>query len=232
MTLVAAHRGLSAEHPENTVRAFQAAVQAGFPCIELDIRQTHDGEVMVLHDATVDRTTNGHGRINDLDYDEVRGLDTGVGPVPRLEDALHALRGWRGLWDIEVKEWRATEHALDILHHHGVLARSQISSMDPRALEKAGSHMPGALRGLITLGPPDVDDLEAAAEMGCSWIHVDHDFLKGDVLQHLRSTGLKVSAWTVNDLDRARGLADLGVDMVITDSRDVLEAVPATERGF
>lgn len=232
MTLVAAHRGLSAEHPENTIAAFRAAAEAGFPCIELDVRRTHDGEVVVLHDAAIDRTTDGNGRIADMDYDEVLDHDTGAGPIPRLEDTFQALTGWGGLWDIEVKAWQAAEDAMHVAHHHGLLDRCQFSSMDPRALETFRDQHPATPRGLITLGPPDLDDLELAEAMGCSWIHVDHDFLGDDVYGRLRERSLKVGAWTVNDPDQARHFADMGVDLLITDTREVLEAVPGTERGF
>lgn len=232
MTVVAAHRGLSAEYPENTVAAFRAAAEAGFPCIELDVRVTNDGEVVVLHDASIDRTTDGGGRIVDLDYDEVLDHDTGAGPIPRLEDAFQALKGWGGLWDLEVKAWRAAEETTHIAAHHRLLDRCQFSSMDPRALESFRDHHPATPRGLITLGPPDLSDLELAEEMGCSWIHVDHDFLGDEVEARLRDRRLKVGAWTVNDVDRARRLADVGIDLVITDRREVLEAVPATRRGF
>ncbi len=221
----AAHRGLSSEHPENTIEAFQAAVEAGFPCIELDVRVTRDGEVVVLHDAGIERTTNGNGRVADMRYDELRVYETGAGPVPRLDDVFSALDHWEGLWNIEIKDRRATIGALDLAEHHGVSEHVQISSMDPRALMEALERHPEAPRGLIVLGPLDVEDLEVAAKAGCSWINADHDFLTGAVAEDLHARGFRIGTWTVNDPDRALELARHGVNCIITDERSVLDAL-------
>lgn len=232
MTLVAAHRGLSAEEPENTFPAFHAAAEAGFPCFELDVRLTHDGEVVVIHDASIARTTDGAGRVADMDYDELCGYDTGVGPIPRLDDLLVEMAGWKGLWNIELKTHRAAEPVVDLLHHHGVAERALLTAMDPHALQTAAEHRPEVTRGLITLGPPDLDDMDVATELACDWVNVDHDFLKPGVFAMLKEKGFKVGAWTVNDVDEAVRLADLGVDCLITDRREVLAAVPGIDRGL
>jgi glycerophosphoryl diester phosphodiesterase len=232
MTLVAAHRGLSAEEPENTLAAFRAAAEAGFPCIELDVRLTHDEEVVVLHDASLARTTDGTGRVADLDYDELRSYQTAAGPVPRLDDVFAALSGWGGLWDVELKAGKAAEPVLELLRYHDLLDRCLVSAMDPRALTTMLELHPEVSRGLITLGPPDVEDLDTAQALVCDWLAVDHDFLKDPVLAQIRQRGLKVAAWTVNDPDRALHLAEAGVDMVITDTRDVLRAIPGSVRGL
>ncbi len=221
----AAHRGLSSEHPENTIEAFEAAVEAGFPCIELDVRATRDGEVVVLHDAGIERTTNGNGRVADMRYDELRAYDTGAGPVPRLDDVFAALDHWEGLWNIEIKDRRATVAALELAEHHGVAEHVQISSMDPRCLMDALERHPEAPRGLIVLGPLDVEDLDVAAKAGCSWINADHDFLTSSVAEDLHERGYRIGTWTVNDPDRALELIRHGVNCIITDERSVLEAL-------
>lgn len=222
MTFFAAHRGLSAEHHENTVAAFRAAADAGAQGIELDVRLTHDGVVVVLHDAGIERTTDGNGRVADFDYAELVEYDTGEGPVPRLDDVFSALAEWQGQWNIEIKAHPATVGALELLAKHGLVGRCQVSSLDPRALMAAQKHMPEVPRGLITLGPPDDDDLEMAEELGCTWINVDHEYITHDLVDHWHEKGLRVGAWTVNDVDRAEALMEIGVDCIISDARDVL----------
>lgn len=223
-----AHRGLSAEHPENTLAAFQAAAQAGFPAIECDLRTTADGEVVVLHDAGIERTTNGNGRVADMRYDDVRRHPTPAGPVPRLDDVLSAMRDWHGLWNMEVKALRATEPVVHLLEHHHALGHAQLSSMDPRALEESRRLAPDLPRGLISLGPIDEDTVTMATELGCRWLNADHAYLDGAALSRAHAAGLRVAVWTVNDPDRARAMAALGAECVITDTRKVVQAVSAT----
>ncbi|MGB0651640.1 MAG: glycerophosphodiester phosphodiesterase [Thermoplasmatota archaeon] len=221
----AAHRGLSAEHPENTLAAFEAAVEAGFPCLEMDLRRTRDGEVVVLHDAGVERTTQGNGRVDSMTYDELRSLDTGAGPVPRLDDVFAALSDWEGLWNLEMKDNDATGPALELAQHHGVLDRVLVSSMSPKALKLALERFPDAPRGLIVLGPVDGDDLEMAAKLGCQWINADHDFMSDAVAERIHGEGFHLGVWTVNDPDRALEMTRHGVSCVITDTREVLHAM-------
>lgn len=225
-----AHRGLSAEHPENTLAAFQAAAQAGFPAIELDLRTTADNEVVVLHDAGIERTTDGNGRVADMRYDDVRRHPTPEGPVPRLDDVFSAMRDWHGLWNLEIKALRATEPTLHLLEHHHVAGHGQLSSMDPRVLEEAQRLAPELPRGLITLGPVDDDWLTMAKELSCKWVNCDHEFLDRAAVDRMHTAGLRVATWTVNDAARARELATWGVECVITDVRLVLEGLgPLTE---
>ena len=220
-----AHRGLSAEHPENTLAAFQAAAEAGFPAIELDLRTTADGEVVVLHDAGIERTTDGNGRVADMRYDDLRRHPTAEGPVPRMDDVLSAMKDWPGLWNLEVKALRATEPTLQLLEHHHALGHAQLSSMDPRALEEARRLAPDLPRGLITLGPVDDDWLTMAKDLGCKWINADHESMDRGAVDRMHKAGFRIAAWTVNDVARARELATWGVECVITDVRLVLDGL-------
>jgi glycerophosphoryl diester phosphodiesterase len=222
-----AHRGLSAEVAENTLAAFRAAAEAGFRALEMDLRLTADGEVVVLHDAGVERTTDGNGRVADMRYDDLRRHPTAAGPVPRLDDVLSALGGWPGLWNLEVKAPKATVPVLHLLAHHKALGRAQLSSMDPRALEAARDEEPDLPRGLIALGPVEDDALDLAEELECAWVNADHEFMDRAAVERMKGAGLRVAAWTVNDPARAAELATWGVDCVITDTRAVLAALAA-----
>jgi glycerophosphoryl diester phosphodiesterase len=220
-----AHRGLSAEQPENTLAAFRAAADAGFRALEMDLRLTADGEVVVLHDAGLERTTDGNGRVADMRYDDLRRHPTAAGPVPRLDDALSSLERWPGLWNLEIKAVKATVPALNLLEHHRAVGRAQVSSMDPRALEAARDEAPDVPRGLIALGPIEEDALDLAEELECAWINADHEFLEKAAVDAMLKADVRVAAWTVNDPARAVELAAWGVECVITDTRDVLAAL-------
>jgi glycerophosphoryl diester phosphodiesterase len=205
--------------------AFQAAALAGFPAVELDLRTTADGEVVVLHDAGIERTTTGNGRVADMRYDDLRSHPTPVGPVPRLDDLLGAMHDWHGLWNFEVKALTAVEPMLQLLEHHHVAGHAQVSSMDPRALDLARRRMPEVPRGLIVLGPPEPEDVARARELGCRWVNCDRESLDPPAVARLHAAGLRVAAWTVNDPDQARALAAAGVECVITDTQVVLDAL-------
>lgn len=217
----AAHRGLSSEVTENTLAAFQAAAAAGFPAIELDLRLTRDGEVVVLHDAGIEGTTHGNGKVADMAYDELRSYRTPHGPVPRLDDVLSAMAQWRGVWNLEVKAVRATEPALHLVEHHGLEARVLVTSFDPAVLAIAREVAPAVARGLILAGPVDADDVAMATGLGCRWVNVQADQLTAPVVRQLQEAGLRVGAWTVNDVAAALALARRGIACVITDVRAV-----------
>ncbi len=205
--------------------SFGAAVAAGFPAIEMDLRLTRDGHVVVLHDATVDRTTDGKGRISHLDWKEVAGLDTRDGPVPRLDDLMASLRAWDGLWNLEVKAPAALVGVLELAARHGLDSRSLVSAMDPEVLEEAQALAPHVPRGFIALGPIEEDDLDAARSAGARWINADHDYLDADEAARILGAGFRLGAYTINRADRAKELAALGVECVITDDEAVLAAL-------
>ncbi|HEX2066831.1 MAG TPA: glycerophosphodiester phosphodiesterase family protein [Candidatus Thermoplasmatota archaeon] len=220
----AAHRGLSSEQPENTLRAFGTAVAAGFPALEMDLQLTRDGHVVVLHDATLSRTTDGQGEVEDLDLREVQAFDTGAGPVPTLQEVFGLLKAWGGLYNLEVKAPGALEPTLALAREHAP-GRFQVSSMVPGIVLEARDLDAAAPLGLIPLGPVEEEDWEVAQGAGCQWVNVDHDFLDAQAMTEAKARGVRVGAWTVNDPARARELAALGVACVITDTRAVGDAV-------
>jgi glycerophosphoryl diester phosphodiesterase len=225
MPFAAAHRGLSAEKPENTLAAFGAAVAAGFPALELDLHATKDGVVVVLHDDTVDRTTDGSGRVDGMPWAKVQALETGAGGVPRLEDLLAMLRAWDGLYNLEVKAPEALEGTMELVARHGLAGRVCLSAMEPDILWHAQESWPDVPRAYIPLGPVEPDDIDLARDAGCRWMNVDHDFLDAEVASQVRNAGFRLGAWTVNDPKRALDLAGLGADCIITDVREVAAAV-------
>lgn len=225
MAFAAAHRGLSHEYAENTIAAFQAAIDAGFHCLEMDLRLTHDGVVVVMHDAGIDRTTDGNGRVKDFDWKHLAAYKTAEGPIPRLTDVMEALKPTGVHWNLEVKAAEAVEPTIQLVEDHGLEDHALVSSMSPRSLQRAKARHPDVPRGLIVLGPPDDEDLAEARKAGCTWVNLDHDFVAPPLVEHIRGEGFKIGVWTVNNVERAKELQTMGVDCVITDRRDVLVAL-------
>ncbi|MEA3202704.1 MAG: glycerophosphoryl diester phosphodiesterase [Thermoplasmata archaeon] len=227
----AAHRGLSSEHPENTLKAFGAAVAAGFPALEMDLHQTRDGHVVIVHDGALSRTTDGEGEVADLDLREVQRFDTGAGPVPTLAALFDLLRAWDGLYNLEVKAPEALEGTLAGAKMR-VPGRFHVSSMHPGILLEARELDAEVPLALIPLGPLEDDDWQAAADAGCQWVNVDHDFLDAEAMALAKAAHLKVGSWTVNEPAKAKELSALGVQCVITDTRAVWDALrPAAPKA-
>ncbi len=228
-TFPTAHRGLSSEAPENTLHALQAAWDAGFPAVEIDVRRTADRKVVLMHDPGIERTTDGNGRVADMKWKELQTYHTSpTGGVPRLEHALEAANqtGWNGLWNIEIKARNALQPTLQILQEAETGHRALVSSMDDRVIAEAHAHAPDTPRALIIMGPTDEDDLDVARRHECTWVNADHDYIDATTLNMFHDHGIHVGAWTVNIVEEAVALAGMGVESIITDMRAIRHALP------
>jgi glycerophosphoryl diester phosphodiesterase len=218
---VIAHRGASAAWPENTLSAFEAAVRAGADMVELDVRLTADGALVVMHDADVARTTGGHGLVCELTLAEVRALH-----IPTLRDALDLLQGRAGA-EIEIKD-EPGETAADAVVDQLRDARfdaALVSSFHPGALARVRERDPAIATGLETDGS---DALRAGLD------HVvahGHPFLLPDapslrragpeVARLAHERGVRVGTWTVDDPEEIAELFAWGVDAVETNMPEI-----------
>lgn len=217
-----AHRGASAVAPENTLAAFTAALEAGADGIELDVHLTRDGVPVVMHDETVDRTTNGSGRIRDLSHAEINTLDAGAwfGPdwrgekVPTLEDVLDGFADRLKL-NVEVKDIRAGLQVQNLLANYpgGDMVISSFDWPLLRKLRAANPHLPLA----VLLEQPDwhralalVENLKALA------LHPRIDLVSRTLLARCRQLDLPVFPWTLDDPLAARRLMSQGAAGIFT----------------
>lgn len=232
--LVIAHRGASAEHPENTQAAFAAAAQAGADLVELDARITADGVVVALHDIDLERTTDVRGAVHAMPLEEVKRADAsgGRGPrqeVPTLVEVLELLRGTGTGVDVEIKNLPGepsfepggaaiVEAVLEALG--GFPGPALVTSFDPSSLRTARAMAPEIATGLLTLGAEGPHAaLDLALEEGHPWllphvVAVDRD---GDgLLRAARERGIAVGTWTVDDETAIERLFARGVAAVAT----------------
>lgn len=223
---VEAHRGASAECPENTLCAFRRAVEVGAPSIELDVHVTRDGELVVMHDETVKRTTGAEGRIADLALAELRRLECGAHkhprfagePIPTLAEAL-ALTPAHGVrFNVEVKAFTTREAPLRLVSLLREFAPREgshvVSSFSLEALlqvRAADAGVPLALLGSF----PAI--LEQAMAQGIPWIHGHSKGVSPDVVAAAHAAGLRVMVWTVNEPALFAYCAGAGVDKVCSD---------------
>jgi glycerophosphoryl diester phosphodiesterase len=230
MPKIIAHRGASAHAPENTMAAFQLALDQGADGIELDVMLCQDGRPVVIHDDTLDRTTNGTGRVVDQTLSDLKQLDAGKGEkIPSLAEVL-ATFGGRFLINIELKNYQSLFDALpvavaDLINHYDLAESVLMSSFNPFNLPRFRRHAPGIPLGLLT---------NVGQAKKWLWRLFRYDALHpyySDVDQvlvaALKARGKQVNVWTVDDSEELLRLAALGVDGIITNdpqrTRGILE---------
>jgi glycerophosphoryl diester phosphodiesterase len=221
--LVIAHRGDSAHRPENTMASFASALEIGAAYAEFDVHLTRDGEVVVIHDDTLDRTTNGRGEVRNLTLAEIRSFSAGYPSrfgstyagerVPTLGEVLGLLRD-RALAMIEIKAAAVTDDAEGGIEAHVVeevrKARMEkevaLISFERRALVRCRTLAPEILRGHLFEGGQAGEMLAGAREVGSELIMPEKRLLSDDLRDRAREAGVKVATWVVDDVEEMRRL--------------------------
>jgi glycerophosphoryl diester phosphodiesterase len=220
---VMAHRGNSGVAPENTLAAFARAMETKAEWIELDVHLSADGEVVVMHDDTVDRCTNGSGAIAEMTLAEIKALDAGSWfgvefageKVPTLAEVV-ALVGDRVRINVEIKsaaDPMSSLKVVEVLKEGGVLEWSMVSSFGLEALVETRKHWPEGLLALITARAADLD---VVIEHRLQWFNVGYWEVDEAVMRRAHGAGVKVMIWTMDDPARWKEFAGMGVDMVCT----------------
>ncbi|HEU0165287.1 MAG TPA: glycerophosphodiester phosphodiesterase family protein [Thermomicrobiales bacterium] len=226
MVNVYAHRGASAEQPENTIAAFRRALEIGMYGIELDVYLSKDGVAVVIHDSSVNRTTNGSGELSDLDFAEIRALDAGRGEsVPTLEDVIALVAGKTHL-NIEVKADAAADEVLRLASQASGLSWG-ISSFDWDVLRYARRRDSGIDLWPLGIGATE-DALKVVQEIGANQLNLFDPAIDEDIVAFLAERGIGTWVWTVNDPARAALLAEWGATGICTDNPRVIQDALAT----
>lgn len=237
-TQVFAHRGAKAVAPENTLPAFAKAIEMGAAGIELDTQATADGQLIVLHDFRLERTTTGSGPLREHTLAQLQAVDAGIRfdesfagtPIPTLEEVFD-LVGDRCRVNVEIKNmaWdggREVEPLVEMIQRRKLHEQVIVSSFNPIALMKMRWADPSIALGLLY-------SEELPVFLRRAWLgpliapealHPHHTQIDEAYMAWARSQGHYVNTWTVNDPDEARRLAALGVDTIISDVPDVILA--------
>jgi glycerophosphoryl diester phosphodiesterase len=212
--IIFGHRGAPGypRQGENTIGSFKKALAQAATGLEFDVRRCGDGQLVVIHDETVDRTTNGKGYVRSLSYEELRQFDAGFGePIPRLSDVLDQF-GSQCLLNIELKDADIASDVRSLVLERRLERHVIVSSFDWDELRPLTPEIP------IGLLSSKLEKLLTAAEgLGASAIHPRQDIVTLTLVNVAHEAKLGVHAWTVNDPARLRRLRELGVDGVFTD---------------
>ncbi|MBO8184290.1 glycerophosphodiester phosphodiesterase [Streptomyces spirodelae] len=223
--LTVGHRGVMGVEPENTLRSFVRAEREGLDVLELDLHLSKDGELVVMHDADVARTTDGSGPIGDLTLAELRELDAGQGErVPVFEEVVDAVRS---PLQAEIKDRAAARVLAEAIQRRGLHQRVTVISFHAEALRETREHLPD-IPIVLVAGRSTPTAPERAEELGAGMISVELQHVDADVVRRAHQAGIEVITWTVNtDEDLAR-VRELGLDGVVTDMPDIKRAVERT----
>lgn len=228
MTLIYGHRGAKGEAPENTLTSFRRCLERGVRRCELDLHLSQDGELMVIHDPTLKRTTGRRGKVSEHDAQELMTYDARLGgpgwvqpcPIPRLAELFEKCDFEH--WQLEVKSAsrvRAERMVLairELAERYELLRKITVTSSSRTVLRALEQLTPDLSRGLVA-EYAWLDPLKVAKNYGCDLLVLNWTLCTPERLLKAQQQGLHVSVWTVNEPALMRRLADFGVDSLITD---------------
>ncbi len=237
--LVIAHRGASGHAPENTLAAFRKAVVLGATFIETDLQLSRDARFVAIHDATVNRTTNGQGAVHDLTLAELRQLDAGSWfgsefsgeRIPTLEEILQFSKKNDVVFYLELKpggSWGGEHALIGALRESGEIARAVVISFDPSMVLNLRKTEPTVMTGLLYDGQI-ANPLDKAVEVGARQLVARGDLVTPTLLSEARKKDLQVVCWTVNHPAHMRMLMAAGVAGIMSDYPDRLMAAVKKE---
>ena len=222
--IITGHRGAAKLEPENTLRSIQKAIDLGVDQIEIDVHLTRDGHLVVIHDATVERTTNGHGAVADLTLQEIKQLDAGKGErIPTLQEVMDWVKG-KAILQIELKGPDTAKLVVRAVEQNGMVGEVVLTSFVHDRLREARQLNPNMALGALWSHPPD-DACAQAIEIGAEALHIQHQNIDAALVQKAHASGLKIRAWNPDTIEEMQRMIDLRVDAVGSNRPDVLIAL-------
>lgn len=207
--------------PENTLRSFVRAEASGMDAIELDLHLSKDGALVVMHDAEVDRTTDGTGPIAAKTLAELRELDAGQGErIPVFEEVLDAVSS---PLQAEIKDVAAARALADVIQEHELVGRVEVSSFHDEAVTEIARLVPG-VRTVLIAGRWGADVVDRAKAAGAATLALNVRRLTLEVVEQAHAEGVKVIGWVVNTQDHLRLARALGLDGATTDFPEIRRA--------
>lgn len=225
--IVMAHRGYSGKAPENTMAAFELALEVGSDGLELDVHLTKDGDVVVIHDGTLNRTTNGTGRVGDYTMAELKELDAGSwfspefkgARLPSLRQVLDLIKDENVMLNVETKMALGFEqlnaNVALLLDEYAMWERTIISSFNHYALVHFKTIRPQVRTGIL-YNCGLVDPWVYAKSIGASALHPSHQTIIPEIVAAAQQNGMMVNVWTVDQPADIERMKIAKVDSIIT----------------
>ena len=237
MTKNFAHRGFSGKYPENTMLAFQKAVEIGADGVELDVQLTKDGEVVIIHDETIDRTTDGKGYVVDYTYEELSKFDAsyiytgkrGFNKIPTLKEYFELVKDLYFVTNIELKTGinqylGIEEKVYKLIKEYKLEKKVIISSFNHFSVLRMKKIAPKLKCGFLS---EDwiIDAGAYTASHGIECFHPRFNNLIPEVVEELKKNNIEINTWTVNREEDIKDLIDKGIDILIGNYPDLVKKI-------
>jgi glycerophosphoryl diester phosphodiesterase len=215
MVKIVGHRGAAAEEPENTLRSFRRALAVGVAAVELDVQLTQDGRLAVIHDETLDRTTNGTGWVKDFTLAELQRLDAGGGePVPSLEEVFDLVQGQAELM-VELKQPEAAGALRRFFQDRPAFEFATVISFWHPAVKALKEAEPRLNTGVLMVGCP-VDPVGLARAARAETLALNYRYVNQELAEAARSHGIRVIVWNIDDPESLEPYLAMDLDGICT----------------
>jgi glycerophosphoryl diester phosphodiesterase len=215
------HRGAAALEPENTLRSIRTALAMGVAAVEIDVQLTKDGELAVIHDGTLDRTTNGQGAVKDFTLAELKGLDAGQGEaIPSLAEVAAAVAG-RAHLIVELKHPEAAPALLKFFQARDIFTEAHVISFWHPALRALREEEPRLRTGVLLVGCP-ADPVGLARAAGAEALVLHYGYVVPDLVAAAHAAGLLVYIWNIDDVETVKPYLAMNLDGIGSNRPDVL----------
>ncbi|MHB8069430.1 MAG: glycerophosphodiester phosphodiesterase [Desulfobaccales bacterium] len=215
MVDILGHRGAAAEEPENTLRGFRRGLELGVDGMELDVQLTQDGRLAVIHDATVDRTTNGRGRVRDFTLAELQKLDAGKGErIPGLEEVVELVRG-RAYLLVELKQTEAAPALLRFCQERRLFEDVRVISFWHPAVRALKEQEPRLQTGVLMVGCP-ADPAGLARAALADTLVLNYQYVNRELVETAHRYGLKVGVWNIDTPEILNTYLEINPDAICT----------------
>ncbi|MDY6951882.1 MAG: glycerophosphodiester phosphodiesterase family protein [Thermodesulfobacteriota bacterium] len=216
------HRGAAALEPENTLLSISRAIEIGVDAVEIDVHLSKDNEVVVIHDATLDRTSNGTGLVCSHTLKELKKLDAGKGEtIPTLQEVM-ALIDKRVKLVIELKEEGTEGQVVALIHENGLVDNVYVISFWHRLVQRVKEMGQGIKTGVLLVGCPV--DTTVATQASADAFVMRYTFVDNPFVEMAHRKGLKVFIWNIDDPTLVQPYADMGVDGIGSNDPRILVA--------
>lgn len=241
MCKIFAHRGYSGKYPENTMIAFKKALEYGVDGIELDVQLTKDGEVVIIHDETIDRTTTGKGFVVDYTYEELEKFDAsfkfkdlGFNKIPTLREYFQLVKDYDIVTNVELKtginEYLGIEEKVwELIKEYNLEEKVIISSFNHFSVMRMKKIAPQLKYGFLS---EDwiIDAGKYTHFHGVQCYHPRFNNLVPDVIKELKKYNLEINTWTVNLEEDMRYLYSNNIDVIITNYPELAQEIKNRQR--
>ncbi len=222
MITVTGHRGCAGLEPENTLRSFRKAVSLGVDLIEFDIRRTKDNYLVVIHDETVDRTTNSKGYVKEYTLKDIKKLDAAKGEkIMTLQEVIDLLKNENPLMTIEIKEPDTLQEVLSVIKRNNLENKVILVSFWHESMKRAKEIEPKIKTGAIIKARP-IDTISLVRACNADILCMNYVYVDSRLVHDCHKNNIELNSWTIDKIPDMKRMIELGADNLTSNRPDIL----------